>query len=458
MAHKTILSTCIAIAVFVLFIFAPNASAQESACPPGSYGSSLAGSFKPDLELCRVSLLYGGASLQYQVINYDIFGHYVCEEQAQLRYIQFLNAAAEFGLTANDYSFYFAWPDDKISNEARIRLYFWMPELNGLVAPPPPLDGRWIIRYYWATGIPVSGTGGMLHELTQYSLRVESFPLGVRYTTLYYLDVTIPTVFVPEGTAHGGFFQFALQKTTGEPFTYDITLSSPQIDIADASYPLMCPIDDGYMISTATATPTPSLTPTGVWNTPTSTPTPGATSPYYTPRPTTTLTPFAWSTIPPQPAPTRLPLPTLISIVWPTIGIPTLPTFAAITATPTIPPTPSATPPPTIDYSATTDFQIEHLATVWAAPLAAANGVMISGTEQISSTQEVVAGTMSYVVIPVRLAKAVYLYAPTVSPLFATLMGLIIIRYGVIILRMVISLVTTFLELIRRIWESVPLN
>lgn len=417
------------------------ATAQESACPEGSTGAFVGGGYPDDLEACI--LIQGSGMSGFLTVKSDITDVYPCTQQLYLDYNMFI---LDTGMNSDDYSFYFAWPDDKISNEARVRLYFWLPQIVGTIAPPAPVQGNWYVRYFWPTGTPVSGVNGVISSLPSYSLRVEDNLGLTRYTNLYFIDVTLPTTFVPSGTASGGFFQFTLQRTIGEPFPYDIMVASPQIDLADAVYPSMCSID-GYQISTATPTPT------GVW----STPTPGVPGPTVPANPTPTLRPWPTNTVRPyvtlipEPSATPYPLPTLQQIVWPTL--------APINTQPPIQLTVEAIETTRESYYMSMTLGLEELSESWTVPLEESWNVLeITGTQSISSTTETVAEFTQYISFPIALFKSLIHYTPTTWPIWALLIAAVAWELLVEMIKVAIAVVATLAEYVRRLWESIPLN
>lgn len=432
--------------------------AQESGCPENTGaggGYFIAGSYPDYLETCPV--IIGGFTWQDMFV--DTYNNYPCEEVIALRYHAWLHARGMLPgvLDTSEYSFYFAWPDDKISQEARVRLYVWFPEIVGAVSAPPPIDATWYVQYYWPNGIPISGQTGSVHDLVQYSFRVEHSWGGVAYTNLYMVDVTLPTVRVNGATADGGYFKFSVFNGSGE-FPWDVEVASVQIDIADTDFPPMCLLPDGsYQISTVTPTPT------GVWSTPTPGPPAGPTAPYSTPHstrpawPTPTTRPYV--TLIPEPSSTWIPFPTLIPITFPTIHWPSVPTVA-VTATPTPAGGPTSTPPPTIDSIATLNGNIGALATQWAEPIGLANTYLVSETLVLSDTTltEGAGGLMETIALPFRLFKTAQIYSPSTWPFYAAILVSIAVVLGVQLIRFALMIFFFFFEVFRRLWEMLPLN
>lgn len=442
---------------FLLGNLPQKAHAQESACPDGeaippnpplSVGTTVGGGYPSDLEACILIAGSGGSS--FLSLREDPLDIYPCSQYLYLNYNAF---TIDTDWNAEDYSFYFAWPDDKESEDARVRLYFWLPQIVGSVAPPAPIQGNWYVRYFTPSGTPVNGVNGAISGLATYSLRVSDGTGLVRFTNLYYLDVTFTTTHTTSETAYGGLFQFVIQRTIGEPFPYDIMLSSPQIDVSDAVFPVMCSFD-AAPISTSTPTPT------GVWSTPTPG-VPGATAPAAatsTPRPWPTETTRPYVTLIPEPMATQILIPTLAPITFPTISWPTVPTVL-VTATPS-PSVPTPTAGPTVQPLATLNTQIEALATEWAQPIGLANNYIVSPTEVISgyTVSSASAELIQTIALPFRLFKTAQLYSPSTWPLYAMALVSIVVVLSVHILRFALAIFFFVFEVFRRLWEMLPLN
>lgn len=281
-----------------------------------------------------------------------------------------------------------------------------------------------------------------------------------------------------------------------DPYSVNIASIKLGRDYDGLNMPGMCPIiPEDPPIYAPTATPNPTLPATwtpnpGATATPAPNNTPQATAagqtvtPPYLPTataitfgvitPQPTATPYTIPTLAPMETPNPAVIPSLQPIQWPTLSVPTL--------------RPLTTPPPLVvtvqnEFQATTEAQQTviwswagesgDVATRWAEPVqwaddlfdvwsedgnAAFYTVELTATDSISNPVQSAQAAVSKAVYPVRFVKTLQLYAPATWPLVSTVFISAMLMLFTLFTKLAISIIATVIEIVRRVWEAIPLN
>lgn len=480
--------------------FAPAANAQSGDCPPSGNGvfirpvGYINGSWPDGMLICGTH----GSSLIDPEVQIVLQQGALCG--------QFLQINPNLEETTSSYvSSFHVFPEGLyMTNALRIHFWAWLDRVPSPWTYPNAPNQAFILvelfdeggnRVYsrsldmYSDSVAVQSMGNIFPwypRFFTFDTGVISFDPLQPYTSMTngYMRITPDILLNP--VPYGDDYKLDIANVVAVPNTHD--------------RPVICllPGWDNPYDSLATPTPAPTLpptwTPTGTWTPPTATntPTPWATPPLNStatifPTPTATAiqfpvitaqptaTPYTIPTLAPFEGPGTIPVPTLAAIQWPTLEIPTL--------------APLTTPNPLIvtvqnEYGATIEAQSTSMwewaegsvdiATRWAEPLAWTEDlfsvweeteggagfytVELTNTDTISTPVQSAQVAVSRAVYPVRFLKTLQLYAPATWPLVSVVFISAILMLFTLFTKFGIAIVTTVIEVIRRVWEAIPLN
>lgn len=364
--------------------------------------------------------------------------------------IQFYNLS--MSLVQSEAVFLVAPPDDmELHDGAIIRFYLYDdPTVWGVELPTQTrVQIDYMVRNEYRQHVTLN-----LSDAIRRIDGVYNIGLTPNRMTIYEFDTILWT------DASGGYFRFDIGPSDGALHD-EYWLSSVQIGPRSQhdNFPAMCSSGD-YI--PPTPTPSPTVTPGGP--TPTITPTPVsyATAPVVTLAPTTTATPIVFPTVPAEATATPYTIPLLSPLDFPTPAWPSVPPL---------------TPAPTVNIQSEA-MQIAEarvtqvfsgsaaaadIATRWAAPAADSWGLLdpgstISGTTPISSTTETIHDAIGRISYPFRFLAATREIAPNTGAIVTILVGLFGLVLFTIFARFGSRVILTIVEVIRRLWEAIPLN
>jgi len=228
-------------------------------------------------------------------------------------------------------------------------------------------------------------------------------------------------------------------------------------DVYD-TFPAMCAIPG----VTSPATPTPNWTPTPA-GTPASTPiggTPYPTSPASTPFPTSTVAPIAFPTTQSEITPTPWGSYTMPSISFPSVSFPDIPPAEVIDmGVPTT--SPGGTVPTVVSgNSAGLVTRIYQVNDNWAGAVATAemNADISQDVTGVGSPAALANVVTQNIGAPISYFKAVLVYMPNAAPYLGVLLLMAAWVAFNVMAQPMIGVLKVVLELIRRLWEAIPLN
>lgn len=453
----------IVVVTVVLFSFVNKTHAQDGFCPPNSQGVGVpAGTGFWVFDFCS----YDTSIMNIATDNGDDFP---CTQYFMVRASAGTNTSSEeFVPIAHDELKY-------LSEMAHLRFFvFTIPKYNtgGLIPPGYAFhatDDIITVSYF--------DSNGNLHGASQtavanywYATVYRDVTLGRQYYNVYLVDTYIAT-----DDGYGGYFQVAIDQpdfvgTNGSDYhpTVDWGISSFRVGSQYDYLQDMCPLSGTP--PTTTPYPTPTIPATWTPNgTATATPimTPGATSPAITPVPSPTQTPIIYSTLAAESTATPWPIPQLAPLSFPTMDIPTVPTLSIpdsveVTVESSVMTTEERA---TITWSMAGDAVA--IATSWAEPLDWSLASLdvnqtitssFSGTVQIDSPQTMVRDSMRSITYPIRMIRTVEAYMPNMWWLLVVIFSGFIISFFMIVIRLALTVIVEVIEIIRRIWEAIPLN
>lgn len=431
------LATALAVAIFAWLLAWPAADVAAQECPFGFHPvNTPRGWYPDDLEVCGSSTFF--------TVETEHPDDLICRQQLK-----------EFGpLWPGENKSFLVLSDHTLSNGIRIK-FVYMSRPRSLYNMPERGDIEIIFEYFSSDGTRQEMEA---HTLDEYQTQERSYlndaGLPVYYWA-YYVDELIAT---PSNQSDGMI-----------RITFDLGTAFDEIDLY--------PYDDFYIASLGftqsgwnhpdycdsvgpTATPTPGDPPTEA------TPTPWPTSDYVTPNPTATPTPIVWPTVPARATATPWDPPSLSPIIWPTVDWPAVPTVE---------------PPPPVEVTVESGSVIEErstrtyemagdvvdIATRWAEPIdwaagsidpGGATGSGITGTVPVSTTAGAMASTVSSIAYPFRFLRSVKAYMPNTWRALFPLFLVFLIVFGVHLAKFAVTIISEVLEVIRRLWDALPLT
>ncbi len=454
----------------LLMSLLPNgiALAQDGFCPPNHVGIGTPADTS--------WWIFDFCSYDETLINIgtDQYGDYPCLQHVKVRAFAGINTQPLVWVP-------FVQDENKFTDIAHIKFYIYTMPLNDFSGwVPPGIDfADWDlinVQYFDSNGNLFSSSQTAINNhwyMTSY--RINSWGI-TQYYNIYLVDVYLAT-----DDGYGGYFRIGVdQPDVGGAYNQDM---HPRRDWAIASLlfgnwydnigemcdvpynPQPTPTPQPSPTLPATWTPVPGVTPD---DTPTPITTPLPTSPMVTVPPSPTMTPIVYPTLMAESTATPYPIPQLQSIAFPTVHVPTLapidtPPAVVVTANSTV----QAAERATITWSMAGDaFDI---ATRWADPIdfsfgaldtdaSIGGGGFISGTETLSSTNEAIGATLRSITYPIRFMKLVRAYMPNGWVLISFVMILFVLIFGVVIARLAVTIIGEVIDIIRRIWEAIPLN
>lgn len=428
--------------ILVLGLVRP-AQAQSGSCPPGSVQLTTPHGTWPDSTIvCRQYITAFATE-----IDIAEFEDFPCDQQ--LRFTKSL-------FSSSPKAYYV--PDPSVPMGQAMRVEFWAWWLRSPNAWSPPGEGEALlhIRFY--------DQNRVFRYYKKIDLSDYPYITGT-YTQLIY-DLEFYAHFISFETAHFGTdltegYVEVYPEITVQPLgdSYDMYISSWKMARSSETLPEAC-IPPGWTslptatpIPTTTATPTP--TPTGVY-TPTATATwpvslptsPGGT---ITPPAIPTTTPIVFNTVMPENTPTPFP-----PLSIPTLNIPAVnfPTVDAVTIVPMA-----------VGTITTTNTGLGDLADTinndWTSSVNAATSGLsttITTTTGISAPIAMINTLTQSLSVPVSYAKAIPAYMPNTSPFILWIFLIAAFVVFVVTSKFLVQAVVFVFELIRRIWEAIPLN
>jgi len=244
-------------------------------------------------------------------------------------------------------------------------------------------------------------------------------------------------------------------------------ISSWQANRYDVPFPDYCSLSAPAQPTPTVPPPTPTPTPNG-----SPTPTPLPTQPVYptsapptiivTPPPT--FTPVTFQQIPAEPTATPWSIPTLANLTFPTPAPINTPEAALVLTAQVM-----TVPAQRATVAAGWMDDINFIEGVWATPAARSMGmfetwseppddVVITATHTITNPVTGIYFLVQNITMPVRMVKSVFIYAPNLWPLVLAVMISASIMIITVALKFGVGLVATIIEIIRRLWEALPLN
>lgn len=453
----------IILGLLLLALLVPaTAYAQDGSCPPNTVtlGGAPQGFGSAITDTCATSL-----SFQW-IVDDTVNNHYPCD---QFIYTDADNLYApdtwEKVVLIND-------PTRWLSNIAHIRFYIYtVVEYAGqpgaLIYPGLALhdDDQIIIEYFDSSG----------NLFFSYGEPASYYHWGATYFTLnginHYYNIYRVDQFIDTDDGYGGYFRVSVDQPSFQGTAFHPVRAWGLASVMLGSlFDYLEPWCDVPVTMPATATPPPTPTIAATWtpsgSTPTPYTTPGATNPATTPQPTWTPTVFIYPTLPAESTATPWPVPQLQPLVFPTLEVPTL--------------APIATPAP-VTVGISTTIQAEEratttwdmfsgsidIATRWATPVAWSLDSFdtdtgydsgISGTVPLSSTAGAFGAALGSITYPVRFMRTVAAYMPNTWRIIVIVFGMFLVIFGNTIAKLAVTIISEVINIIRRVWEAIPLN
>lgn len=350
-----------------------------------------------------------------------------------------------------------------------------------IVPPVYPDTDRVRLRFYnypqdlWS--IPIIFTANWILEINSYNAQgwqIDTRTIDVKthahaQIVMYYGGAVPHEVVIVDthiAAAPGGWIR--IQLLTHEPRA-GIVYGYSGIQIGPYSnynsFPDMCPLPDG---NPATPTPsfgtsTPTPTPTGTFVPPTAT-TIG--TPYPTAVPGTPMAthpppaPIIFPTAPSEPTPTPWRSYTMPPINFPSLSFPAIPTRVNMAVTPGAGGNPGPMPTVSIGDGSDAVTRIWQIVDDWQETADQARAAVdvdadVTGVGSPSSLAGIVTNKIE---VPVSYGKSFILYLPNTAP---HLVAIFLMAAWVIFnvaARPLIGIAKVVFELIRRLWEAIPLN
>ena len=351
-----------------------------------------------------------------------------------------------------------------VADNMRMRFYiFDAPEVPGSALPA---DSSVHIRYYH-NGILTSGRVEPLHNNPNVQIIPSQYTYIITYAyDIYLVDVTL--FGLPPNDAGNAWFTIHFDPgTLNDPYF----IASVQIAELGGYMPDTCgqfnAVNPGYPTPTLPATYTPMPTPPGTTATPTRTPnpmgtsTPAATAPAGTLIPPPTLAPIVFPTAPSEPTPTPWQAYTMPLIQFPNITFPVIPRPTEVQMGLPTPPG-FVAPLPTIPSGVGSDAatRIWQIVDEWqeTADRVATMTDVITDTTGVGSPASLSGVLTEGLGRPVSYAKSLLLYLPNTAPHLAALIIMAAWVIFNIMAKPLIGIIKVLFELIRRLWEAIPLN
>lgn len=368
--------------------------------------------------------------------------------------------------------------DRWLSESAHIRFYVHtLPDTQWGGFLPPGYDfhdeDTIIVEYFdqWGNLYSTHETPVNYHW---YMMLYQVNDLGItQYFNVYFVDIYLNML-----SGYGGYFRIGIEQPDivedGDTYhpTRDWAISSLRIG---SMYDYLEPMCSADSLPTPQPTPSPQPSPTppivATWTpngTPIPTPvtTPQPTSVFVSPQPSPTMTPIVYPTLHAEATATAWPVPQLQPVTWPTISIPTL---AAINTPPpiavTVDTTVTAAERATVSWGMADDAV--DIATAWADQIEFSLGELdpgraitntITGTETISSTAGGFAATLQSVTYPIRFVKMIRQYMPNGWILLSVVLIAFFLIFGLVVVRLAVTIIGEVVGIIRDLWEAIPLN
>lgn len=428
MVERRIKSVLIIIVATALFFLAQPGHVAAQSCPPTSYLLGQPADTSPsDTNFCAYNLWAVS-------IEDNTSGYHPCAQRVSTYIPVGVNVSHHVDIVPPATLY--------MSQLARFRALVWLGN-SGSVLPGgfDISDGVLRIDYYDSAGDWYSSSEAELGNYQVVNTWVPGTIYGRAYYNVYLINTTLAT-----DDGNGGFFTVTLRFPHEDYRLMYWKLASVRIGAADDYLEPYCPIPNADLPA---ETPQPTATVAATWTphaTPTAMTTPWPTSSGTTPWPTWTQTPFFFPEVLAENTPTPFPPVQLAPIVWPTI-----PTLPAQVSTPTATPdSPTATP-----GASNTDI-IQTIQAQWGAPVEWAEE---SGeTTGVGPPEQVAAALVENVALPVSYARGIMAFTPNAAPYVAWMLIIagwvgfsIVAKFGAGLFRMLF-------ELIRRVWEALPLN
>jgi len=443
---KKLLFIVITLCASAICLINPSTTQAQENCPPGTIskygysgeGGTLHGSYPDSILTCipeRPFGIYIGSTSE-RFIDQNV-GTYACQERVEVPYIDTDGQL----VTSNDLAVYLTLSEDEnTGSELRVKFWLAFPDNTGLANYPDPTDANIIISYYSKDFSQRDYVSLETLDVPRYGVRQVIF-FAYR-VFIYEVETRIP-ITQPQD---GGYVIISVLYDNGQP-AVPFAIMSPQVRSSIHPFPALCALTDPEYFSTPTPTPAVSPTPYS------STPDPTA---VYNTTPLPTTTPIPYVTLPPQIEPTSISVPTVPSIVWPTLAWPTVEVFTStVTATETPVSTATTVPEPTIDALATA----EAIATAWYSPVQlATDRLNISSTVGIQNTSENIRSAVSLISWPVRFAKAIQIYQPSLWPYISIIFAIFGLIVFTTITKFILDILSTVLSVLRKLWELIPFN
>lgn len=441
------------LAALLFFIFLaglafppPPAHAQAGFCPSGVSPDggvwvtylvdTPAGTFPANSLIC-----VSNSVNQYTIDN----DSYPCGQQVY-------SVSNLFGVAPINYPIYLIPPvDHPVASPLRLE-FIWHRawSISSTVAPYMDKIG-FDIRY-------VNQFGQVEYQEVNWLATSDSLTLVMMQSGLYRAEAVIADLLIPIATDNGYIrieVMFDVENDWDYPIVYGgYHWTSIHLGRADLVFPAHCPLPGAPLPPTATPQATATPNPTG---TPTSTP-PAAipTSPPATIMPPPTRTPVTFQQMPAEPTATPWAIPTMANLIFPTpAGI-----------------TPAA--PLILEQQGTIvsgwNDELNYIEGAWATPAARAWGFIdmwspdyqppapITGTEVISTPVQTITDGMANITLPIQLMKSVRIYAPNLWPLVYFAFLIVGIMIAVSFTKFAVAIVTTIIEIVRRLWQALPLT
>lgn len=421
-----------------------STAAQNGACPSSTVTmGNAAGTWPGSMAACRsLDPQYG---TQYSI---ESVGGWPCD-QGYAFYTTHLWPLSG----GTDGGFFYMSPPTWATDSVRVRFYLTqdLSTLPGLPAHRDLQPGTLVIRSYDAQGFNVATRS--MHILNDSHIQIIEVPSQMMWPsyTLYFVDTYI-------NWSAGGWLRFHF--VTDEPDEIVAwALSSVQVGrYSDFdSFPAMCDIPNVG----PPATPTPHWTPPPA-GTPSPTPPPVGTiyptSPAGTAFPTRTPAPVAFPTAPSEPTPTPWPAYTLPSVQFPSLSFPAIPTTMSMAV-----PTAGSNPPvPTVVSGQPNEVvtRIHELRAEWEDSYqdSQAASSVFTDTTGVGAPKALARSLVQNISQPIAYAKSLGVYMPNAAPYMAWLLIMAGMVLFSVIAKPMIGVTKVLFELIRRLWEAIPLN
>jgi len=358
--------------------------------------------------------------------------------------------------TGTDGGFFYITPPVWSTDYLRVRFYLTdrLDLLPGVIVNRDIGPATVTINSYTSTGSFVAAKS--MYITNDSNVQQIEVPAQYQWSsyTLYLVDTTI-------AASAGGWLRVQLQ--TAEPAgVIDWALSSVQVGkLSDYDqFPAMCAIPGVG----SPATPTPNWTPTPA-GTPYATPTAGVGTPYPTAPagtayPTTTPAPVVFPTAQGEATPTPWQVYTMPSISFPSVNFPDIPPAQVIDmgiATQEA----GGGPVPTLASSDPSDTvtRIYAIRDDWAAAVATSQAAASVDTDTGVGSPAALAGVVTENIgRPISYIKALGVYMPNAAPFVGALILMAAWVVFNVTAKPMIGVGKVVLELIRRLWEAIPLN